>query len=136
MILPCETWWKSSYSYIGHLFCTKSAIRFTIAEDHLNFDGGTKSLIASNSFWNNLEKLQDFLEQFAIFIKNLEGDELFLSTAYLNYQQLKEHVRNNTNITEAVRNAVENFGSERWQNFLYNPAVIVAYKLDLWHHSN
>ena len=86
MILPCETRWRSLYSCIDHLFRTKSAIRSTIAEDHFNFDDRTKSLIASNSFWNNLEKLQDFLEQFATFIKNLEGDESFLSTIYLNYQ--------------------------------------------------
>ncbi|PKY31632.1 hypothetical protein RhiirB3_393462 [Rhizophagus irregularis] len=58
------------------------------------------------------------------------GDETFLSTAYLEYQQLKAHVRNNTDLPENIREEVEKFGTNRWQNFLYNPVVIVAYKLD------
>ncbi|CAB5205882.1 unnamed protein product [Rhizophagus irregularis] len=81
-------------------------IRSTIAEDHLNLDDRMKSLISSDTFWNDLGKIRNFLENFAIFIKKL-GDKTFLSTAYFEYQQLK------------------------WQNFLYNPVVIVAYKLDL-----
>ncbi|CAB5171983.1 unnamed protein product [Rhizophagus irregularis] len=88
-----------------------------------------KSLISSDTFWNDLGKIQNFLENFAIFIKKL-GDETFLSTAYLEYQQLKAHVRNNTDLPENIREEVEKFGTNRWQNFLYNPVVIVAYKLD------
>ncbi|CAB5309860.1 unnamed protein product [Rhizophagus irregularis] len=88
-----------------------------------------KSLISSDTFWNDFGKIQNFLENFAIFIKKL-GDETFLSTAYLEYQQLKAHVRNNTDLPENIREEVEKFGTNRWQNFLYNPVVIVAYKLD------
>ncbi|EXX61861.1 hypothetical protein RirG_167190 [Rhizophagus irregularis DAOM 197198w] len=122
---------RSSYSCINQLFLTKSAIRSTIAEDHLNLDDRMKSLISSDTFWNNLGKIQNFLENFAIFIKKLEGDETFLSTAYFEYQQLKAHVRNNTDLPENIREEVKKFGTNRWQNFLYNPVVIVAYKLDL-----
>ena len=39
-------------------------------------------------------------------------------------------MRDNTDLPETVRDAIEQFGSNRWQNFLYNPVVIVAYKLD------
>ena len=130
LILPCETRWGSSYSCINQLFLTKSAIRSTIAEDHLNLDDVTKSLISSDTFWNDLGKIRKFLEQFAICIKKLEGDESILSTAYLEFQQLKAHVRNYTDLPENVRDEVENFGTNRWQNFLYNPVVIVAYKLN------
>ncbi|CAB4403798.1 unnamed protein product, partial [Rhizophagus irregularis] len=131
LILPCDTRWGSSYSCINQLFLTKSAIRSTIVEDHLNLDDRMKSLISRDTFWNDLGKIRNFLENFAIFIKKLEGDETFLSTAYLEYQQLKAHVRNNTDLPENIREEVEKFGTNRWHNFLYNPVVIVAYKLDL-----
>ena len=81
-------------------------------------------------------KTSKFFGQFAICIKKLEGDESLLSTAYLEYQQLKIHVQNNTDLPEIVRNEVDNFGSNQWQSFLYNPVVIVTYKLDPWHHGN
>ncbi|GBB92995.1 hypothetical protein RclHR1_20980004 [Rhizophagus clarus] len=35
-----------------------------------------------------------------------------------------------------VHNTIEEFSSNRWQNFLYNPVVIVAYKLDLRYYGN
>ena len=73
---------------------------------------------------------------FSICIKKLEGDESLLSTAYLEYQQLKIHVRNNNNLPKSICDAIEKFGSNRWQNFLYNPVVIVAYKLDPQYHGN
>ncbi|CAB5210840.1 unnamed protein product [Rhizophagus irregularis] len=44
--------------------------------------------------------------------------------------QLKAHVQNNTNLPENIHEEVEKFGTNRWQNFLYNPVVIVTYKLD------
>ncbi|PKC61852.1 hypothetical protein RhiirA1_398094 [Rhizophagus irregularis] len=103
----------SSYSYINQLFFTKSAIRSTIAEDHLNLDDRMKSLISSDTFWNDLGKIQNFLENFAIFIKKLEGDKTFLSTAYFEYQQLKAYVRNNTDLPENIRKEVEKFGTNR-----------------------
>src|SRR3954465_8237660 len=56
LILPCETRWGSSFSCIDHVCRTKSAIRSTIAEDQLNLDDEIKSLIANDTFWNNLEK--------------------------------------------------------------------------------
>jgi hypothetical protein len=46
------------------------------------------------------------------------------------------HVRNNTDLPGMVRDEIETFGSNRWQNFLYNPAVIVAYKLDPRYRGN
>jgi len=136
LILPCETRWGSSFSCIDHLCKTKLAIRSTIAEDHLNLEDETKILITNDIFWNNLEKLRNFLEPFAICIKKLEGDELLLSTVYLEYQQLKIHVRNNTDLSKSICDTIEKFGSNRWQNFLYNPVVIVAYKLDPRYHGN
>ncbi|CAI2177738.1 13337_t:CDS:2 [Funneliformis geosporum] len=69
-----------------------AALRSTIAEDHLCLNSETKLLIASNTFRNNLEKFQKFLESFAIYIKKLEGDESLLSNAFLEYQQLKVSV--------------------------------------------
>src|SRR5947207_220660 len=86
LILPCKTRWGSSFSCIDHLCKTKLAIRSTITEDHLNLDDETKTLITSDIFWNNIEKLQNFLGPFSICIKKLEGDESLLSTAYLEYQ--------------------------------------------------
>ncbi|GES98188.1 hypothetical protein GLOIN_2v1475481 [Rhizophagus clarus] len=107
LILPCDTQYGSSYSCIDHLSNTKSAIQSTIAKDHLNLDDGTKSLIADDAFWNNLENF--------IF---------------------RTHVRNNTDLPELIRNAIGEFGSNRWQNFLYNPAVIVDYKLNPQYRGN
>ncbi|CAI2174125.1 14466_t:CDS:2 [Funneliformis geosporum] len=82
----------SSFSCVNHLVQTKLALRSTIAEDHLCLNSETKLLIASNTFRNNLEKFQKFLESFAIYIKKLEGDESLLSNAFLEYQQLKVSV--------------------------------------------
>ncbi|GBC17227.2 hypothetical protein GLOIN_2v1475481 [Rhizophagus irregularis DAOM 181602=DAOM 197198] len=72
-----------------------------------------KSLISSDTFWNDLGKIQNFLENFAIFIKKLEGDKTFLSTAYFEYQQLKAYMRNNTDLPENIREEVEKFGTNR-----------------------
>ncbi|GBC03941.1 hypothetical protein RclHR1_05400003 [Rhizophagus clarus] len=74
--------------------------------------------------------------QFVICIKKLEDDGSLLSTAYLEYQHLRTHVRNNTDLPELIRNAIGEFGSNRWQNFLYNPAVIVDYKLNPQYRGN
>ena len=42
----------------------------------------------------------------------LEEDNSLLSIAYLEYQQLKSHIQNNTDLPEIVCNAIENFSSE------------------------
>ncbi|CAG8754947.1 5378_t:CDS:2, partial [Rhizophagus irregularis] len=121
--------YKFAFTSKDQIILESLLIRAFTQRDHLNLDDRMKSLISSDTFWNDLGKIQNFLENFAIFIKKL-GDETFLSTAYLEYQQLKAHVRNNTDLPENIREEVEKFGTNRWQNFLYNPVVIVAYKLD------
>ncbi|RGB43297.1 hypothetical protein C1646_750046 [Rhizophagus diaphanus] len=102
---------KFSAIITDNLFLTKSAIRSTIAEDHLNLDNKMKSLIS-------------------------KGDETFLSTAYLEYQQFKAHMRNNTDLPENICEKVENFCINQWQNFLYNLIIIVAYILDPRYHGS
>ncbi|CAG8837259.1 24397_t:CDS:2, partial [Gigaspora margarita] len=74
--------------------------------------------------------LRNFLEPFVKFIHELEGDVPLLSAAFLKLRQLETTIRNNdyvptTVITESIR-LVE----QRWNDFLYNPATMAAYKLD------
>ncbi|CAG8471910.1 18763_t:CDS:1, partial [Acaulospora morrowiae] len=72
----------------------------------------------------------DFLEPFIKFIHELEGDTPLLSVAFFKLRQLEKLIHNNTEIPNIVITESLKLVEWRWDNFLYNPATIVAYKLD------
>ncbi|CAB4385251.1 unnamed protein product [Rhizophagus irregularis] len=86
--------------------------------------------LAATAFKEERHTAENIALGFATTMKDAEGDETFLSTAYLEYQQLKAHVRNNTDLPKNICEEVEKFAQIGGKNFLYNPVVIVAYKLD------
>jgi len=89
-----------------------------------------KQKILDDSFWQNLRILCDFLELFVKFINQLQSDQPRLSTAYSNLQKIEQLIVQNSEIPNDIQKKVLEFGKSRWSNFLYNPIVMVAYKLD------
>ena len=74
--------------------------------------------------------LCDFLEPFVKFINQLQSDQPRLSTAYSNLQKIEQLIVQNSEIPNDVQKKALEFEKSRWSNFLYNPIVMVAYKLD------
>ncbi|CAG8794482.1 12809_t:CDS:1, partial [Gigaspora rosea] len=130
LVQTVDTRWGSAFYCMDHLLQTKNAIRSLLIEESIGISPNIKIHLMNNLFWQNLKHLRNFLEPFVKFIHELEGDVPLLSAAFLKLRQLETTIRNNdyvptTVITESIR-LVE----QRWNDFLYNPATMTAYKLD------
>ncbi|CAG8809317.1 2969_t:CDS:2, partial [Gigaspora margarita] len=130
LTLMVDTRWTSSFECLDHVLQARSAIYAVLAEDSVEINNNVKATILDCEFWMDLKKLRDFLEPFIIFIRQLESDKSYLSLAYKTLQNLKQMIMNNSQITEELRNDTLQAARNRWVNFLYNPAIIVAYTLD------
>ncbi|CAG8677582.1 538_t:CDS:2 [Dentiscutata erythropus] len=130
LLLPGETRWRSVFYAAENLLKTKTAIQRLTLEDNIKISDKIKNEILSDIFWHNLKALCDFLLPFAIFLKKLQNDQPTLSIAYSELCKLKISISENTEVSEDFRTNSINKGTDRWKNFLYNPAIILAYKLD------
>jgi len=74
--------------------------------------------------------LCNFFEPFITFINQLQSDQSRLSTAYIQLKSIENSILQNIEITNDFKTQVLDFGKQRWNNFLYNPAVLLAYQLD------
>uniref|UniRef100_U9TN67 Uncharacterized protein n=1 Tax=Rhizophagus irregularis (strain DAOM 181602 / DAOM 197198 / MUCL 43194) TaxID=747089 RepID=U9TN67_RHIID len=81
--LPVETRWLSAYQCLDSIFKSKMAMMALLGED-IALDREIKIKILDDIFWTNLKDLQDFLLPFIIFIQQLEQDDPYLSTAFIN----------------------------------------------------
>ncbi|CAG8621226.1 27424_t:CDS:2, partial [Dentiscutata erythropus] len=116
---------------IGHsLLKTKIALRSTLTEESIVITKKIQTVIWQESFWLNLKHLRDFLKLFANFIHMIEGNYLLLSTAYVEFIKLQNIVKNNQQIPKEISSQAVKFGNNRCDKFFYNPAIMVAYKLD------
>jgi hypothetical protein len=130
LLLPGRTRWGSAYYCIRSLIKTKVALLNTLYEEEIEVDLQIKQKILDDSFWQNLRILCDFLEPFVKFINQLQSDQPRLSTAYSNLRKIEQLITQNSEIPNDVQQKSCEFGKSRWNNFLYNPIVMVAYKLD------
>ncbi|CAG8835399.1 27303_t:CDS:2, partial [Gigaspora margarita] len=105
---------------MDHLLQTKNAIHSLLIEESIGINPNIKIHLMNDLFWQDLKHLRNFLELFVKFIHELEGDLCQLETTIRNNDHVPTIV-----ITESIR-LVE----QRWNNFLYNPATMAAYKLD------
>ena len=93
-----------------------------------------KTKILDDNFWTNLKDLRDFLLPFIIFIQKLKQDDPYLSTAFINLRKIENQIKNNTKIPNDFCVYAIQKAEYRWNEFLYNPAVLVAYRLDPRHN--
>ncbi|CAG8628838.1 2135_t:CDS:2 [Dentiscutata erythropus] len=130
LLLPGDTRWGSVFYSAKNLLETKAAIQRITLEDNVKISDEIKNLILSDNFWFNLKILYNFLSPFAIFLKKLQTDQPTLSTVYSELCKLKISISENTEIPNDFKTNSISKGTERWNNFLYNPVIILAYKLD------
>ncbi|POG76383.1 hypothetical protein GLOIN_2v1474594 [Rhizophagus irregularis DAOM 181602=DAOM 197198] len=95
--LPVETRWLSAYQCLDSIFKSKMAMMALLGED-IALDREIKIKILDDIFWTNLKDLQDFLLPFIIFIQQLEQDDPYLSTAFINLRKIEIQIKNNTKI--------------------------------------
>ncbi|UZO07057.1 uncharacterized protein OCT59_027360 [Rhizophagus irregularis] len=96
-------------------------MRALLAEENIILNQEIKNYIIDDCFWEEHKNLRDFLELFINFIRKLEGNEPYLSSAFVTLRDIEIiYIYYNPFI----------IAKYRWDNFLYNPAVIIAYRLD------
>ncbi|CAB4432158.1 unnamed protein product [Rhizophagus irregularis] len=105
-------------------------MRALLAEENIILNQEIKNYIIDDCFWEELKNLRDFLELFINFIRKLEGDEPYLSSAFVTLQDIENNILLNNKIPNDLVEYSIDRAKYRWNNFLYNPAVIVAYRLD------
>jgi hypothetical protein len=59
-----------------------------------------------------------------------------LSTVYLKLKDLKDFVVINDDLIQEFKNAVRSSGKDHWLNFLYNPVIMLTYRLDPQHRGS
>ncbi|CAG8822799.1 19494_t:CDS:1, partial [Gigaspora rosea] len=124
------TRWGSVFYAANNLLETKAAIQKMTLEDNIKISNEIKTKILSDNFCLNLKILCNFLLPFATFLKKLQADQPILSTAYSELCKLKISISENTEISDDFKTSLINKGTDRWKNFLYNPVIMLAYKLD------
>lgn len=127
--LPVETRWLSTYQCLDNIFKSKMAMMALLGED-IVLEHEIKVKILDDIFWANLKDLRDFLLPFIVFIQQLEQDDPYLSTAFINLRKIEIQIKNNTKIPSDFSIYAIQKAEYRWNEFLYNPAVLVAYRLD------
>ncbi|CAG8739958.1 7474_t:CDS:2, partial [Ambispora leptoticha] len=130
LLLLGDTRWGSTFYAANNLLKTKIAIQKITLEDNIKISDEIKDKILSDNFWINLKILHNFLSPFTTFLRKLQTDQPTLSTAYSELCKLKISISENTEISDDFKINSINKGTERWKNFLYNPVIILAYKLD------
>jgi len=78
--------------------------------------------------------LCDFFELFIKFINQLQSDQPRLLTVYIQLKSIENGILQNIEIVNDFKTQVFNFRKQRWNNFLYNPVILLAYQLDLKYH--
>lgn len=130
LLLPGETRWGSHFYSLNNLLSTKSAIQSILVEDNITLPEELKQKIISNDLWTNIKKLRNLLEPFVNFLQQLQSDTPNLSSVYLKLKNLEDFVITNDDLTQEFKTAVRSSGKDRWLNFLYNPVILLAYRLD------
>ncbi len=64
----------------------------------------------------------------------MQSDQSRLFTAYINLRKIEQLIVQNSKIPDNVQQKTCDFRKLQWENFLYNPIVMVAYKLDPYYH--
>lgn len=136
LLLPGETRWGSHFYSLDNLLSTKSAIQSILVEDNVTLPEELQQKIISNDFWINVKKLRNLLEPFINFLQQLQSDTPNLSTVYLELKNLEEFVIRNEDLTQEFKMAVRSNGKNRWLNFLYNPVIMLTYRLDPQYRGN
>lgn len=129
LLLPGVTRWGSAYYCLTNLLKTKTAIQNSIHEE-FQIREEIKQQIINFEFWKDAKVLCDFFEPFIKFINQLQSDQPRLSTAYIQLKLIENCVLQNIEIANDFKTQVLDFGKQRWNNFLYNPIILLAYQLD------
>ncbi|EXX50429.1 hypothetical protein RirG_270900 [Rhizophagus irregularis DAOM 197198w] len=130
LTLTVETRWMSVFECLDHILKTKIAMRALLAEENIILNQEIKNYIIDDCFWEELKNLRDFLELFINFIRKLKEDEPYLSSAFVTLRDIENNILLNNKIPNDLVEYSIDRAKYRWDNFLYNPAVIVAYRLD------
>src|SRR5688572_6922546 len=133
LLLPGVTRWGSAYYCLTNLLKTKTAIQNSIHKE-FQIREEIKQQIINFEFWRDAKVLCDFFEPFIKFINQLQSDQPRLSTAYIQLKLIENCVLQNIEITNDFKTQVFDFGKQRWNNFLYNPIILLAYQLDPKYH--
>ncbi|CAG8793384.1 36465_t:CDS:2, partial [Gigaspora margarita] len=130
LVQTVDTRWGSAFYCMDHLLQTKNAIRSLLIEESIGISPSIKIHLMNDFFGQDLRHLRDFLEPFVKFIHELEGDVPLLSVAFFKLRQLETKIRNNNYIPTIVITESIRLVEHRWNDSLYNPATMAAYKLD------
>ncbi|CAG8710295.1 13722_t:CDS:2 [Dentiscutata erythropus] len=81
-------------------FLKKASVIYAIvANNSAEINKNIKAIIIDYTFWTDLKNLCNFLKPFIVFIKQLEGDELYLSSVYKTLQELKNKFMTNLQVS-------------------------------------
>ncbi|CAB5384784.1 unnamed protein product [Rhizophagus irregularis] len=98
LTLTVETRWMSVFECLDHILKTKIAMRALLAEENIILNQEIKNYIINDCFWEELKNLCDFLGLFINFIRKLEGDEPYLSSAFVTLRDIENNILLNNKI--------------------------------------
>ncbi|EXX70892.1 hypothetical protein RirG_083400 [Rhizophagus irregularis DAOM 197198w] len=98
LTLTVETRWMSVFECLDHILKTKIAMRALLAEENIILNQEIKNYIIDDCFWEELKNLCDFLGLFINFIRKLEGDEPYLSSAFVTLRDIENNILLNNKI--------------------------------------
>ncbi|RGB43921.1 hypothetical protein C1646_749132 [Rhizophagus diaphanus] len=117
LTLTVETRWMSVFECLDHILKTKIAIRALLAEENIILNQEIKNYIIDDCFWEELKNLCDFLELFINFIRKLEGDEPYLSSAFVTLQDIENNILLNNKISNDLVEYSINRAKYRKRNY-------------------
>src|SRR6266540_6229251 len=104
LTLIVKTRWMSVFECLDHILKTKIAIKVLLAEENIVLNQEIKNHIIDDNFWKELKTLCDFLEFFINFIQKLEGDEPYLSSAFVTLRGIESNITLNNKIPSDLVN--------------------------------
>ncbi len=94
----------SVFECLDHILKTKIIMKVLLAEENIVLNQEIKNHIIDDNFWKELKTLCDFLEFFINFIQKLEGDEPYLSSAFVTLRGIESNITLNDKILSNLVN--------------------------------
>ena len=99
----------SVFKCLDHILKTKIVMKALLAKENIILNQEIKNHIIDDNFWKEFKTLCDFLKLFINFIQKLEGDEPYLSSAFVTLREIESNIT----LNDKIPNDLVNYSIER-----------------------
>jgi hypothetical protein len=115
--------WELMWYYLETMVKSKSMVQ-THFLDTAKLDDTLKVIFEEGNFWEDMQGLHDYLQQFIQILITLEHEHVSLSIVYHQYSRLASHIEQSSFAKECLP-----IFQEHWE-FMYHPALLLTHHLD------